>query len=186
MRGSPTPQPPIQRRLRGMKSGSRDQGRATAVGSKKRPSPWLAPTGEMRRKQPFNEGEMFVKLSPGLPWRSWRVESAASWSSNLGTRGLTTNRCFNKTALLDNEVMRKFSSLAGKTNTHLPAEYWPAHELCVVVHDVMAQLLVSGQKASVFCKHPANAAMGCSQAAAAGSSRSFQCQGSSSCSRGAG
>ena len=35
-------------------------------------------------------------------------------------------------------------------------------------------------------KHPAKAAMGCSQAAAAGVSRSFQCQGSSSCSRGAG
>jgi hypothetical protein len=41
----------LEGRLWGRKSGSRDQGRATAVGSKKRPSPWRAPTGEMRRKQ---------------------------------------------------------------------------------------------------------------------------------------
>jgi quinol monooxygenase YgiN len=46
--------------------------------------------------------------------------------------------------------MRQYSSLANRTNTHLPAGHKAAHELCFIVHDVMAQLLVSGRKASAF------------------------------------
>jgi hypothetical protein len=49
-----------------------------------------------------------------------------------------------------------------------------------------AEAPIAGTEGTDQGKHPAKAAMGCSQAAAAGVSRSFQCQGSSSCSRGAG
>jgi hypothetical protein len=42
------------------------------------------------------------------------------------------------------------SSLHGRQNTHLPDEYKIAHELCFKVHDVMAQLLLSGRRASAF------------------------------------
>lgn len=44
----------------------------------------------------------------------------------------------------------EYSTLAGRTNTRLPANYWIAHELCFKVHDVMTALLVSGQKQSAF------------------------------------
>jgi hypothetical protein len=47
-------------------------------------------------------------------------------------------------------MMRRYPSLVGRKGTHLPDEYWPSHELCFKVHDVMTQLLVSGQKARAF------------------------------------
>jgi hypothetical protein len=43
-----------------------------------------------------------------------------------------------------------FSSLDKRTNTHLPDLHRTAHELCFVIHDMMAQLLLSGHKASAF------------------------------------
>src|ERR1700683_1128102 len=46
--------------------------------------------------------------------------------------------------------MLQYSSLTNRTNTHLPASHRVAHELCFKAHDVMTQLLVSGQRASVF------------------------------------
>jgi hypothetical protein len=46
--------------------------------------------------------------------------------------------------------MRQYSSLANRTNTHLPASHRAAHQLCFTVHDVMTQLLVSGLNASAF------------------------------------
>jgi hypothetical protein len=46
--------------------------------------------------------------------------------------------------------MSRFQSLDGRKGTHLPKEYWPSHELCFRVHDVMTQLLVSGQRARAF------------------------------------
>jgi hypothetical protein len=46
--------------------------------------------------------------------------------------------------------MLQFSSLTDRVKTHLPESYWTAHELCFAVHDVMTQLLVSGEKASAF------------------------------------
>jgi hypothetical protein len=46
--------------------------------------------------------------------------------------------------------MLQFSSFANRVNTHLPESYWTAHQLCFIVHDVMTQLLVSGEKASAF------------------------------------
>jgi hypothetical protein len=46
--------------------------------------------------------------------------------------------------------MSRFSSLDDRKGTHLPEKYWPSHELCFRVHDVMTQLLVSGQRARAF------------------------------------
>jgi hypothetical protein len=46
--------------------------------------------------------------------------------------------------------MSRFPSLDGRKGTHLPKEYWPSHELCFRVHDVMTQLLVSGERARAF------------------------------------
>jgi hypothetical protein len=46
--------------------------------------------------------------------------------------------------------MSRFSSLDGRKGTHLPKEFWPSHELCFMVHDVMTQLLVSGLRARAF------------------------------------
>jgi hypothetical protein len=46
--------------------------------------------------------------------------------------------------------MSRFSSLDGRKRTHLPEEYWPCHELCFKVHNVMTQLLVSGERARAF------------------------------------
>jgi len=46
--------------------------------------------------------------------------------------------------------MPKYSSLTGKANTRLPESYQASHQLCFTVHDIMVQLLVSGQQASVF------------------------------------
>ncbi|MHB8267492.1 hypothetical protein [Bradyrhizobium sp.] len=46
--------------------------------------------------------------------------------------------------------MSRFSSLDGRKGTHLPEEYWAAHDLCFTVHDIMTQLLVSGQRARAF------------------------------------
>jgi hypothetical protein len=43
-----------------------------------------------------------------------------------------------------------YSSLEGRAKTHLPSDYWASHELCFSVHDVMLQLLISGQQARVF------------------------------------
>jgi hypothetical protein len=42
------------------------------------------------------------------------------------------------------------SSLNGRLNTHLPDEHKTAHELCFKMHDVMAQLLLSGRHAKAF------------------------------------
>jgi hypothetical protein len=46
--------------------------------------------------------------------------------------------------------MSRFSSLDGRKGTHLPEEYWAGHDLCFTVHDIMTQLLVSGQRARAF------------------------------------
>jgi hypothetical protein len=46
--------------------------------------------------------------------------------------------------------MRRYSSLTRRTNTHLPAAFRAAHQLCFIVHDVMTHLLVSGERASAF------------------------------------
>lgn len=46
--------------------------------------------------------------------------------------------------------MLKFSSITGRGNTLLPESYWIAHQLCFIMHDVMTQALVSGEKASIF------------------------------------
>lgn len=46
--------------------------------------------------------------------------------------------------------MQQFSSLKGRTNTLLPSAYWTAHQLCFIAHDVMTELLVSGQRSSAF------------------------------------
>jgi hypothetical protein len=46
--------------------------------------------------------------------------------------------------------MRQFSALKDRVNTHLPSNYWQAHQLCFTLHDVMTQLLVSGETASAF------------------------------------
>ena len=47
-------------------------------------------------------------------------------------------------------MMSQFSSLDGRKGTHLPKQYWPGHQLCFTIHDVMTQLLVSGEKARAF------------------------------------
>ncbi len=44
----------------------------------------------------------------------------------------------------------EYSSITDRINTRLPSSYWAAHQLCFFVHDVMAQLLVSGRRASAF------------------------------------
>lgn len=49
--------------------------------------------------------------------------------------------------------MRQYSSLANRTNTILPPNKAAAHQLCFTVHDIMAQLLVSGQRAKAFRTH---------------------------------
>ena len=46
--------------------------------------------------------------------------------------------------------MLQFSSFMDRRNTHLPESYWTAHQLCFIIHDVMTQALVSGEKCSVF------------------------------------
>jgi hypothetical protein len=46
--------------------------------------------------------------------------------------------------------MSRFSSLDRRKGTHLPEEYWPSHELCFKVHDVMTQLLAPGERARAF------------------------------------
>jgi hypothetical protein len=46
--------------------------------------------------------------------------------------------------------MKIHSSLNGRLNTHLPDEHKTAHELCFKMHDVMAQLLLSGRRAKAF------------------------------------
>lgn len=46
--------------------------------------------------------------------------------------------------------MSRYSSFKGRANTHLPDNYWLAHELCFAVHDIMVQLLVSGRRACAF------------------------------------
>ncbi len=46
--------------------------------------------------------------------------------------------------------MSRYSSLDGRIRTLLPDKYWPGHELCFTVHDIMTQLLGSGQQASAF------------------------------------
>ena len=46
--------------------------------------------------------------------------------------------------------MQLFSSLENRVNTRMPAGHRMAHQLCFIVHDVMAQSLVSGMNASVF------------------------------------
>jgi hypothetical protein len=46
--------------------------------------------------------------------------------------------------------MSRYSSIDRRVNTHLPKKYWPGHELCFTVHDIMTNLLVSGQRARVF------------------------------------
>jgi len=44
----------------------------------------------------------------------------------------------------------KFPSIESRTGTFLPTKYWLAHEFCFFLHDVMARLLVSGERASIF------------------------------------
>jgi hypothetical protein len=46
--------------------------------------------------------------------------------------------------------MKIHYSLNGRLNTHLPDEHKTAHELCFKMHDVMAQLLLSGRRAKAF------------------------------------
>jgi hypothetical protein len=46
--------------------------------------------------------------------------------------------------------MLRYTSLECRTGTHLPENHWAAHELCFKIHDVMTQLLVSGESASAF------------------------------------
>jgi hypothetical protein len=41
-------------------------------------------------------------------------------------------------------------SIKNRVNTHLPSSHWTAHQLCFTVHDVMTQLLASGENASAF------------------------------------
>lgn len=48
------------------------------------------------------------------------------------------------------ETVSHYSSLKGRTKTHLPSDYWAGHELCFIAHDIMVQLLVSGQRARAF------------------------------------
>lgn len=47
-------------------------------------------------------------------------------------------------------LMSRFSSLTSRTGTFLPEEFWPSHQLCFTIHDVMTQLLVSGERAKAF------------------------------------
>lgn len=42
------------------------------------------------------------------------------------------------------------TSIKGRKNTHLPNGHWTAHELCFFVHDVMAQVIESGEAARAF------------------------------------
>lgn len=46
--------------------------------------------------------------------------------------------------------MRNYPSITGKTGTFLPKTYWAGHELCFTLHDIMTQLLVSGERQSAF------------------------------------
>lgn len=48
--------------------------------------------------------------------------------------------------------MRHYSSLADRTNTHLPLHHAEGHELCFKAHDIMLQMLISGQEARIFHK----------------------------------
>ena len=46
--------------------------------------------------------------------------------------------------------MSRFPSLDRRKSTFVPEDYWPGHELCFRVHDVMTQLLASGERAQAF------------------------------------
>jgi hypothetical protein len=44
----------------------------------------------------------------------------------------------------------RFPSIETRSGTFLPERYWPGHELCFFVHDIMGQMLAAGQRASAF------------------------------------
>lgn len=44
----------------------------------------------------------------------------------------------------------RFPSIESRTGTFLPSKYWLGHEFCFFLHDVMARLLASGERASIF------------------------------------
>ncbi len=44
----------------------------------------------------------------------------------------------------------RFPSIESRKGTILPGEFWAGHELCLCIHDAMAQMLVSGQNAGAF------------------------------------
>ena len=46
--------------------------------------------------------------------------------------------------------MIMYYSLIGRENTRLPEEHKTAHELCFKVHDILAQLLLSGHRSKAF------------------------------------
>jgi hypothetical protein len=47
-------------------------------------------------------------------------------------------------------MAKKYSSLKSRENTFLSEKHKAAYELCFILHDIMLQLLASGEKASVF------------------------------------
>lgn len=46
--------------------------------------------------------------------------------------------------------MRRFPSIETRKGTFLPEVYWPGHELCFFLHDIMAHMLASGERAGAF------------------------------------
>jgi hypothetical protein len=44
----------------------------------------------------------------------------------------------------------RFPSIESRSGTFLPEVYWPGHELCFCLHDVMARMLASGELAHAF------------------------------------
>jgi hypothetical protein len=47
-------------------------------------------------------------------------------------------------------VNMRFPSIEARKGTFLPGRHWPGHELCFFLHDIMAKMLVEGQRAGAF------------------------------------
>ena len=43
-----------------------------------------------------------------------------------------------------------FSSINARNGTHLPEDFWLSHSFCFLMHDILAQMLVSGESQRVF------------------------------------
>lgn len=46
--------------------------------------------------------------------------------------------------------MVQYTSIVGKPSTHVPADFWLAHEYCFTLHDAMTELLKAGERSNLF------------------------------------